>query len=630
MQDAPTPMTAADLTVLYGTASASPVPDRLEAGPLAIDLADGMITRVGWRGAEVLRGIAYPVRNRDWGTCADRTIRSAVARRADGLTYHRAFDTADGALSGSFTCSLDSNGRLHAHVTFRAVREAVINRAGFVVLHPIAAAAGTPLTITHADGTRTRTAWPRQISPGQPARNIRALDYDLPGVRVRLNFQGDVFEMEDQRNWTDASFKTYCRPLALPYPYLVREGSVWDQDITLDLSGPGAARRHRGAENRLSIGLPDGIMPHVALAATEDWGSAAMTPPAGSVILWRADLRQGPAAARCADIVAQAQRPVEIEAILPDDARLAQRALAELGERLHRLAARPRSLTVLPAAYLASHQPDGPWPPGVTPAQARAWAVAHFPELPVGFGVFTNFTELNRLPERADDPAFVTYATTAIVHAADDLSVMQTLEALPQVHGSAAALYPGCPLRLGLVGIGMRSNPYGAACAPNPDNRRVACAMDDPRQRGVFAAAFMVGAVAATIGSAVARMALGSQGGPFALLAQDGTARPAWHVFRALAALSGAARLAVDTPAGLTAVAAALPDGGARLIVANTTPSERQLDLPPLASSFVLDHRNASLCADPALDLPLVAPTGGRVRLGPHAVLFAEVREVTT
>ena len=27
---------------------------------------------------------------------------------------------------------------------------------------------------------------------------------------------GDSFEMEDHRNWTDASFKTYVRPLALP------------------------------------------------------------------------------------------------------------------------------------------------------------------------------------------------------------------------------------------------------------------------------------------------------------------------------------------------------------------------------------------------------------------------------
>jgi hypothetical protein len=37
-------------------------------------------------------------------------------------------------------------------------------------------------------------------------------------VPVRFDFEGDLFEMEDQRNWTDASFKTYCTPFALPWP----------------------------------------------------------------------------------------------------------------------------------------------------------------------------------------------------------------------------------------------------------------------------------------------------------------------------------------------------------------------------------------------------------------------------
>ena len=36
--------------------------------------------------------------------------------------------------------------------------------------------------------------------------------------------QGDVFETEDQRNWTDASFKTYCPPLRLPFPRPFEDG----------------------------------------------------------------------------------------------------------------------------------------------------------------------------------------------------------------------------------------------------------------------------------------------------------------------------------------------------------------------------------------------------------------------
>ena len=33
-----------------------------------------------------------------------------------------------------------------------------------------------------------------------------------------------LFEMEDQRNWTDASYKTYGTPLALPFPAEINVG----------------------------------------------------------------------------------------------------------------------------------------------------------------------------------------------------------------------------------------------------------------------------------------------------------------------------------------------------------------------------------------------------------------------
>src|SRR5699024_4989680 len=46
-------------------------------------------------------------------------------------------------------------------------------------------------------------------------------------------FDGDTFEMEDQRNWTDASFKTYSRPLSLPFPYTVEAGAAVRQAVTI-------------------------------------------------------------------------------------------------------------------------------------------------------------------------------------------------------------------------------------------------------------------------------------------------------------------------------------------------------------------------------------------------------------
>jgi hypothetical protein len=37
-------------------------------------------------------------------------------------------------------------------------------------------------------------------------------------VRVTCRMEGDTYETEDQRNWTDASYKTYVRPLPCPGP----------------------------------------------------------------------------------------------------------------------------------------------------------------------------------------------------------------------------------------------------------------------------------------------------------------------------------------------------------------------------------------------------------------------------
>ena len=93
------------------------------------------------------------------------------------------------------------------------------NRIGICVLHPIIECAGKPCRVRHSDGAWKEQSFPRFISPHQPFKDIRALSWS-PSDRIQANIEleGEVFEMEDQRNWTDASFKTYSTPLELPFP----------------------------------------------------------------------------------------------------------------------------------------------------------------------------------------------------------------------------------------------------------------------------------------------------------------------------------------------------------------------------------------------------------------------------
>ena len=80
--------------------------------------------------------------------------------------------------------------------------------------------------------------------------DLRALTHDAsrPDCGVTCRMEGDTFEMEDQRNWTDASYKTYVRPLALPWPYTLAAGN--DSSSAVALSGrrtPAPAQRRRAA-----------------------------------------------------------------------------------------------------------------------------------------------------------------------------------------------------------------------------------------------------------------------------------------------------------------------------------------------------------------------------------------------
>ena len=94
------------------------------------------------------------------------------------------------------------------------------------MLHPLQDVVGTPLSVVHPDRSVTASHFPLLISPEQVAAAIAGLCYCVNGIDTEIAFEGEVFEMEDQRNWSDASFKTYCRPLSLPMPYRLSAGEI--------------------------------------------------------------------------------------------------------------------------------------------------------------------------------------------------------------------------------------------------------------------------------------------------------------------------------------------------------------------------------------------------------------------
>jgi hypothetical protein len=608
------------LIEIFGTDEQPATPRRLAAGALTVDIADGAVRAVCWHGVEVFRGVDYPLRDANWGTFPTETLSEDFAEHGDRFAYNRQFRSGGDRFTGSFSCLGTVEGALTLELRLTANEHTEVNRAGFVVLHPVAGVAGSPLLVTHSDGRTEETSFPQAIAPSQPVFDIVALRQSACGVTADIAFAGDVFEMEDQRNWSDASYKTYCRPLALPAPYALAAGAVIEQRIAISLSGRGAATAAARADG-IALAPPTGRrFPELALALEAGWVSDSRALRLLSTpTLLRIDLTDPAWQGQLPALLKAVSAELDLELVVADTEAEAASSLNALRDLLEKQDIVPRSVIALPRAYLKSYQPDAVWPAGVTPERAAALARLAFPALVIGGGMLTNFTELNRYREAAAAGDFLTHGLTAIVHAADDKSVLQTLEAMPQIFESAEALAPGKSYRLGLVAIGMRSNPYGAALADNPARVRRPMAGQDPRQNGLFGAAWMVGAVAATEASAVERLALAAPAGPFGLVEGE-RLRPLYHAFLGLSRLQGRERLAVATPAGLAAVAVDTPEGTA-VIVANMKPEAQEVALPEAARFVILEAAQQ----DPRWLQTAPRVQGRALTLAPHAVAFASI-----
>lgn len=577
---------------LTGTHQREPEPIRLVAGALTADLVNGNLRTIRHGGTEVLRAIAYIVRDRDWGTY-EPAISNFKLDEGDGkfaLSYDAECAGPDGArllFSARITGSAEE---LVFSATATPERDFETNRCGFCILHPIVGLAGSPVIVEQTDSSVVETVLPELVDPWQPFKDMRAITHTVrPGLRAECRMEGDAFEMEDQRNWSDASYKTYVRPLALPWPYVLPAGKQQAQTITLRLLSDGLAAPAVAESSALRPVLQEAgaPLPQIGVvfypddipAAFENLAHLRELAPRALLLHFDPTAGHGaPEMAAFAELCRAYPAIVTLESAVPcrDDLDVEMGALAAL---MREAGLAPDSLVVSPSVDRQSTPPGSKWPACPPLEDVYAAARRAFPNVRLGGGMLSYFTELNRKRVPADQLDFVTHCTNPIVHASDDLSVMQSLEALTPITRSVRAIYGDKPYRIGPSTIAMRQNPYGSSTKDNPDLVRIAMANRDPRHNGLFAAAWTVGYAARGAAAGLQQLVVSAFAGPFGLIAGDGEpvasgrVRPLFHVVKALCELSGLTSLAVNDGRGqrTAAVAARNADGSTSLLVGNLT-----------------------------------------------------------
>ena len=426
----------------------------LKAGRFSLQLSGGMLRYLSIDGSEVVRCLYFALRDKNWGTAKEElfSINTDIETNSFAINYESRY--TDAVENIAFVVKGRISGTEDAVVKweFIGLAESVFerNRIGFCLLHP-ASAAGRPCKVVHCDGTSENSIFPELISPHQPFMDLQSIEYG----GVVSEFKGDVFEMEDQRNWTDASYKTYSTPIDLPFPVEIDCGGSVCQSITFKIIGrdnppsiettAGQSRPYRisglakGSQKLFDIGW----MYSGKLSAKER--DLVKNLPDGHV---RLDIYPDTAG----DFVVQAVADIE-----------------RTGKKL------------LPFLHVDNDTPDSFYLEALNGANCGKMAIVgcqnlkivpperiepltrairdRFGDINIAAGSDAFFTEFNRnriSAEKAD--AFV-FSINPQVHAFDNLSIIETLEGQEAVVKTALAICGCKPVWVSPVTLKMRWNP---------------------------------------------------------------------------------------------------------------------------------------------------------------------------
>jgi D-apionolactonase len=479
--------------LLNGQPFVSPDPLDVRAGPLNLQYDSGSIRYIRYGDVEVVRQIYAAVRDQNWGTVPGRLNNLAIETTSE--SFHISFESLHQQSEIDFRWQGIIVGTSDGVIIFKfsgtAVSQFKRNRIGFCILHPMECA-GKPVRIEQVDGQLVEDAFPEFIAPHQPFKNIRAIQHEfVPASWAEVRMEGDTFEMEDQRNWIDASFKTYCTPLAQPFPVEVLPGTQVEQTVTLRILEASQSIDTRDSDTplRLEIGSHSYPLPKIGL------GAASHDEPLNAMAVerlkrlglshlrvdvrpdqpdWLEHLRRISTEANEIDL------PLEIVFHLGDDAE----------NQLRTLQQHIQQLEIKVARWLIFRKGE--------PTTSAQWMelarTVLGSNVPIVGGTDAFFTELNRNRPDIDQMDGVVYSINPQVHAFDDASLVETLATQAVTVHSARQFSGETPIYVSPITLKMRWNP-NATTPPPPASPDELPPQADARQMSLLGAGWTLGSV---------------------------------------------------------------------------------------------------------------------------------------
>ncbi len=467
-------------SIYYGSTEAPVRARTLHAGSLECLYQAGALRRIRVGEAEILRMIYPALRDHHWGTVPGTISGEEIETHGNAFTirYNCRYFEGDIDYHASVRIKGSSDNSLIFNMTGEALGSFRKNRIGLNILHPIRECAGRTCKVITPEGREYSAKFPLDISPSQPMKDIRSITWTLEGdIQASLELSGEGFEMEDQRNWTDASYKIYCTPLCLPFPVSVEKGETLHQEACLKVKFqkiPGGS----DDQNRVILPEKKTLHPFPSLGICKSTETAflgkhdlALLKKAG-FMHYRVDLhlyRQDWQTVLEGGVDEAVEMGLALELALFFDDKPSDR-LAELVSQMNRLDCPVDRFLV----FTRDHLNDADLSGKVIPALKKG-----FPGTAVGTGTNADFAELNRNRPDPNLPDFLTYSVNPQVHAFDSLSLLENLAGQRDTVLTAKSFSGGKPVCISPVTLRPRFN----------------IAATDPRQPSLFCAGWTLGSI---------------------------------------------------------------------------------------------------------------------------------------
>lgn len=485
-------MNCSDINVYYyGKLEKLPEKIYLKAGQLEVVYENGCLRYIKSSGNELVRNIYSAVRDRNWGTIMP-VISSERVDESDNSFYIR-YKAHYVNSEIDFIADYEIRGTADNVLTFsmrgKAMKSFLKNRIGFCILHPLDGVKGELCRLSHPDNTHSEIRFPELISPHQPATNISAMEWENNAALCSLNFEGDVWEMEDHRNWTDSSFKTYCTPLSVPFPALIEKDSEVIQKVVFKATPK--KRDILTAENYKLYPEPgEYALPDIGTAIKAKILTESECRALKKIGLkhLRYDLNfTMPAWQPMFEVAAENSRllGIPLELIL----HFSGNVKSEL-EALQKLLA--STMVSIKNAWFIDEKMR--LTNNALIHEVLAKLRQTLPGIPLGGGTDAYFAEFNRNRFDASKLDFVTYAVCPQIHAFDNDSLTENMVAQTDTVVSARSLYPGTKIHISPITLKQRFNVVATGKEPPvPDNQLPP--QVDERQMSLFAAGYTLGSL---------------------------------------------------------------------------------------------------------------------------------------